>query len=63
MEMSHWENWITEEQYVFIDDICNIMYFSNQLHTQFHILCLKPTEEACSEIIPGYIHYQYIYTY
>ena len=63
MEMSHWENWITEQQYVFVDGICNIMYFFNQLHTQFHILPLKPSKEVRSEIIPGYRHYQYKYTH
>ena len=33
MEMSHWENWITEEQYI-LYIVFNIIYF-------FHQLCLK----------------------
>jgi len=56
MEMSHWENWITEDQYIFYNVlIFNIIYFSHQLCMKCSIFCLKQTEEVNE--------YQYKYTF
>ena len=44
MEMSHWENWIIEEQYIFYV-VFNITYFFTTC-VHCYILCLKKTEET-----------------
>lgn len=53
MEMSHRENWITEQQYI-LYIVFNIMYFFHQLCTECFIFCLMQTKEVN--------HYQYKYT-
>jgi hypothetical protein len=52
--MSHWENPITEQQCVFTD----MVPFPPIVYTVFHVLCIKQTEEAISEIFLVYRHYQ-----
>ena len=54
MEMSHWENWITEEQYI-LYTVFNTTYFFHQLCMKCFIFCFKQTEEMN--------HYQYKYTF
>ena len=62
--MSHWENWMTEEQYVFLQKKYLILHiFPPIVFTLFHILLLKRTVEMRSGMLPGYRHYQYQYTF
>jgi hypothetical protein len=50
MEMSHWKNWITEDQYILYIAF-NIIHFFHQLCVRCFIFCPKQTEEVN--------HYQY----
>jgi len=54
MEMSHWENWITKEQYI-LHIVFNIMYFFYQLFMKCFIFCFRQTEKVN--------HYEYKYTF
>ena len=53
------KNWITEEQCVFMD----MVLLPLLVYTVFHVLSIKQTEAARSEILFGYRHYQYKHTF
>jgi hypothetical protein len=57
--MLHWKNLITEEQRVFMD----MVHFLPIVYTVFHVMCIKQTEDARSEILLDYKCYQYKHTF